>query len=309
MPRLTAALIAIAGILAGGLGVSLLNQPAPDTGAITAIVSDVLAKQEAPPAPIDKAGVEAIVADMLTEHDLALATTQPAEPTVAQIDPAKLNPMIENYLMSDPEILQRLSNALETKTRTAEADASRTAIASMKDVIFNDPNQVVLGNPDGDVTLVEMFDYNCSYCRSALPDLVNLLADDPELRVVLKEFPILSQGSLDAARVAVLVGKSDADYWTFHQALFTGRGQNDLDTALAAAKDVGLSPVNLQLELDSELVGKTIQNSYDIAKALNITGTPTYIIGNEVIPGAIGIDDLRSRIANMRACGQTQCEG
>ncbi|WDR03439.1 DsbA family protein [Devosia algicola] len=309
MPRLTAALIALAGILAGGLGVSLLNNPAPDTTAISAVVSDVLARQEAPPTPIDKAGVQAIVAEMLTEHDAASAAAVPAAPEVAEIDPDKLNPMIENYLMSDPEILQRLSNALETKTRTAEAEASRTAITSMKDVIFNDPNQVVLGNPDGDVTLVEMFDYNCSYCRSALPDLASLLADDANLRVVLKEFPILSQGSLDAARVAVLVGKSDADYWAFHQALFTGRGQNDLDTALAAAQDVGLSPVNLQLEMNSDLVGKTIQTSYDIAKALNITGTPTYIIGNEVIPGAIGLDDLRARIANMRACGETQCEG
>jgi protein-disulfide isomerase len=178
----------------------------------------------------------------------------------------------------------------------------------MRDKIFNDPGQVVLGNPDGDVTLVEFFDYNCGYCRNALPDLATLLAEDPNLRVVLKEFPILSNESIDAARVAVLVGESDVDYWTFHEALFTSRGQVDKSVALLAAADLGLSSVSLELDMNSEAVANKIQTSYEIAKALNITGTPTYIIGNEVIPGAIGIDELKTRIANMRECGETLCE-
>ena len=114
---------------------------------------------------------------------------------------------------------------------------------------------------------------------------------------------------LDAARVAVLVGESGADYWTFHETLFTSRGQVDKQVALAAAADLGLSPVSLELDMNSEPVAKTIQTSYEIARALNITGTPTYIIGNEIIPGAIGIEELRTRIANMRTCGETQCGG
>src|SRR5690606_20753675 len=105
---------------------------------------------------------------------------------------------------------------------------------------------------------------------------------------------------------AVLVGNSDVDYWSFHEALFTSRGQVDKQVALAAAADLGLSPVAIELDMGTDAVSRTIQTSYEIAKALNITGTPTYIIGNEIIPGAIGVDDLRSRIANMRACGETQ---
>jgi protein-disulfide isomerase len=294
MARLTLALVGLTGVLAGALGFSLVDraEPPADTATIRAIVDEALTAREAQLA--------------------AMAVPPPIEPVAveaAQVDPSVINPMIEDYLMSDPTILQRLSAALETQIRSAEREAATTAIASMRDVIFNDAGQVVLGNPQGDVTLVEMFDYNCGYCRNALPDLAALIAEDPNLRVVLKEFPILSNESIDAARIGVLVSQSDVDYWAFHEALFTSRGQVNKETALTAAADLGLSRVNLELQMEDEAVSKSIQTSYDIAQALNITGTPTYIIGNEVIPGAIGVDELRLRIENMRTCGQTECDG
>jgi protein-disulfide isomerase len=254
--------------------------------------------------------VQALIDEAITAYDAERQAAQAAMPQdVAAIDPETLNPLIESYLLSDPKILQRMSVALDTTLQAEERAQATGAIASMKEAIFNDPGQVVLGNPDGDVTLVEFFDYNCGYCRAALPDMAALLAEDPNLRVVLKEFPILSNESIDAARVAVLVGDADVDYWTFHEALFTSRGQVDKQVALAAAADLGLSPVSLELDMGTEAVSQKIQTSYEIARALNITGTPTYIIGNEIIPGAIGIDELRERIANMRKCGESQCEG
>lgn len=289
MSRVTLALVAVAGILAGALGYSTVNKPAPQT---------------------DTAAVQALIDDAISAYDARRVTEAAAAPQdVATIDADTLNPMIESYLMSDPKILQRMSVALDTTLQAEEREQATTAIASMQDAIFNDPDQVVLGNPEGDVTLVEFFDYNCGYCRAALPDMAALLAEDPNLRIVLKEFPILSNESIDAARVAVLVGKADVDYWTFHETLFTSRSQVDKQTALAAASDLGLSPVALELDMGTDAVAKAIQTSYEIARALNITGTPTYIIGNEIIPGAIGLDELRTRIANMRACGETQCEG
>lgn len=284
MSRVTLALVALVGILAGALGYSVLNKPAPQT--------------------TDTVAVRAIVDEALAARD---AAAQPQ--AVAAIDPAQLNPLIEQYLLSDPKILQRMSVALDSTLQAEQREQSTSAIATMRDKIFNDPDQVVLGNPKGDVTLVEFFDYNCGYCRSALPDLATLLAEDPNLRVVLKEFPILSNESIDAARVAVLVGKADVDYWTFHEALFSARGQVDKGAALTAASELGLSPVTLEMQMGEPRVSKAIQTSYEIAKALSITGTPTYIIGNEIIPGAIGLDELRSRIANMRACGEAQCQG
>ncbi|UJW86283.1 DsbA family protein [Devosia sp. SL43] len=289
MSRVTLALVALVGILAGALGYSTLNKPAPRT---------------------DEVAVQALINEAISTYDAKRLAEQAAAPVeeVAAVTQDMINPMIESFLMADPKILQRMSVALDTTIRAEEQAAATTAIASMQDAIFNDPKQVVVGNPDGDVTLVEFFDYNCGYCRSALPDLATLLAEDPNLRVVLKEFPILSNESIDAARIAVLVGDADVDYWAFHEALFTSRSQVDKQVALDAAAELGLSPVTLELDMGTEAVSETIQTSYEIAKALNITGTPTYIIGNEIIPGAIGLDELRARIANMRACGKTECE-
>lgn len=287
MSRVTLALVAVSGILAGALGYSVFNQPKPQT---------------------DTVAVQALIDKAITDYDAARPAPEAAPAQdVAEIDPAVLNPMIESYLMGDPKILQRMSVALDTTMQAEARETASTAIASMSDKIFNDPGQVVLGNPDGDVTLVEFFDYNCGYCRNALPDLATLLAEDTNLRVILKEFPILSNESIDAARVAVLVGDADVDYWTFHETLFTSRGKVDKKVALDAAADLGLSPVALELDMGTEAVSRKIQTSYEIAKALNITGTPTYIIGNEIIPGAIGVDELKTRIANMRECGETTC--
>ena len=287
MSRVTLVLVALVGVLAGGLGYSFIARPAaPQT---------------------DTATVQAMIEQAISAYDAKRIAEQPIQ--AAALDADAVNPLIESYLMSDPKILQRMSVALDQTLQFEERTAATSAIASMKDEIFNDPKQIVVGNPQGDVTLVEFFDYNCSYCRAALPDLAALIAEDTNLRVVLKEFPILSNESIDAARVGVLVGESQADYWSFHEALFTSRGQVDKQVALAAAEDLGLSPVSLELEMGTPKVSETIQTSYNIAKALNITGTPTYIIGNEVIPGAIGIDELKGRIANMRACGETQCGG
>lgn len=287
MSRLTLVLVAAVGVLGGALGYALLNQPEPQTDAVA---------------------VRAIVEEMLTARD-ALAAAQEVEAPVdaAVIDPAVLNPMIENYLLSDPKLLQRMSVALEDSLRGEEQAKAQAAIASMQDEIFNGPGQIVLGNPEGDVTLVEFFDYNCGYCRNAVPDMATLLAEDPDLRIILKEFPILSNESIDAARVGVLVGETDADYWSFHEALFSARGKVDKAAALAAAQELGLSPVSLEIQMGDERVAKAIQSSYAIAQALGISGTPTYIIGNEIIPGAIGVEGLRERIANMRACGETVC--
>ncbi|WP_052731967.1 DsbA family protein [Devosia geojensis] len=284
MSRLTLAVIALVGAIAGGAAVYALK-PAPEP------VTDV-------------AAVRAIVEDVLAERQAA----EPVETASAEIDPNEINPMIENYLMGDPTILQRLSSALDTQLRAEERSKARTALASVEADIYDAEGHVVLGNPQGDVTLVELFDYNCGYCRQALPHLAQLIAEDPNLRVILKEFPILSQESIEAARIGVLVAEADVDYWDFHETLFTSRGQVNKETALAAAEALGLSRVSLELDMNTERVASVIQNSYEIARALNITGTPTYIIGDEIIPGAIGVEELRQRIENVRECGSAQCE-
>lgn len=283
MNRLSFGLVLIVGILAGGLGVSLLDRG---------------------PAPLATNDVRGIVTEMLDADKMAMAPAASAE-----LDPVQLNAMIENYLMGDPAILERMTSKLSAAKAVAKREAQAKLIAANYKAIYEESGDVVLGNPEGDVTLVEMFDYNCGYCRQAVPDMAALIAEDPNLKVILKEFPILSDGSVEAARVAVLVAENDKlDYWTFHQQLFATRGQVGVDAALRAAEAVGGNRVSMMLEMNTTRAGEPIKASYALAQALDISGTPTYIIGSELIPGAVGIDSLRTKIANMRACGDTVCD-
>ena len=300
VPRLTLLLIALVAILGFGVAyIAVRPMPAGLTEAqVRGIVSDAIAEEAG---PLTDESVQQLVAAAIAEREAARPQSQ------AQLDPDVLNPMIEDYLLSNPRILQRVSVAPDAELQAAEAEQARAAIATMQEAIYEDPDHVVLGNPEGDVTLVEMFDYNCGYCRQAVPDLATLIAEDPNLKVILKEFPILSQGSMEAARVAVAVAQSGGDYWQFHQKLFTSRGQIDGAVALAAAQDLGMSRVNLELQANDAATEEIINRSYEIARGLNVSGTPTYIIGDEIIPGAIGLDALRQRIASMRECGKTRC--
>jgi protein-disulfide isomerase len=194
-----------------------------------------------------------------------------------------------------------------TKKAAQRAEQAKL-IAANYSAIYDDAGNVILGNPQGDVTLVEMFDYNCGYCRGAVPDMAALIAEDPNLKVILKEFPILSDGSVEAAKVAVLVNEDhQLDYWAFHQKLFSTRGQVDANAALSAAEAVGGNRVTMMIDMNKASIGDTLQKSYQLAEALNVSGTPTYIIGDELIPGAIGLEALKKKIASVRECGSTIC--
>lgn len=262
---------------------------------------------------ISEASVRTIISEMLAEQKAQDAQQDaPVQSTNVNTAPVLssdlLNPMIEEYLMGNPKILQRVSTALQEQLRVEELDEAKLSLASYQSEIYDEPGDVVLGNPDGDVTLIEFFDYNCGFCRRAMPDMAQLLEEDLNLRIILKEFPILSENSVEAARVAVAVANTpDSDYWAFHELLFTARGQISGETALAAAKQLGMNPISLELDMQSDATTSILQRNYALAQNLNITGTPAYIIGDEIIPGAVGVDALRSNIANMRECGSTIC--
>ncbi len=302
MSRITVLLVLILGLVAGGVGVATFR-PAVTEAQVREIAQSVVASVPQP-ASLDRSAVETIVADFIASQP---RQNTPGDLKVAELDPGKLNPMIESYLMENPSILQRVSERLQQEVVAKRKAETRTQLAALSSEIYDAPGQIVLGNPEGDVTLVEMFDYNCGYCRQALPNLVALIDEDPNLRVILKEFPILSQGSAEAARVAVQVSEAGVDYWTFHETLFTSPGQVDKAVALKAASELGLNPITLEMGMNTPSVSAVLEASYKIAETLNITGTPTYIIGDEIIPGAVDIDQLRGRIANMRACGSTDC--
>src|SRR5215510_12061268 len=164
----------------------------------------------------------------------------------------EIGKIVKEYLLQHPEVLQEAMAELEKRQQVAEAEKARSAIKNHSDAIFNSPRQVTLGNPQGDVTFVEFFDYNCGYCKRALEDMMTLMGKDPKLKVVLKEFPVLGPGSVEAAQVAVAVrmqDKTGEKYLQFHQKLLGGRGQADKARALAAARDVGLDMAQLEKDM------------------------------------------------------------
>ncbi len=209
-------------------------------------------------------------------------------------------------LAGDSQTTSAAANAGATVAPQAPAktpDERSAAVASNAGQLFSSPHQVTLGDPDGKVTLVEFFDYNCGYCKRALPDMLTLLKDDPKLKVVLKEFPILGPGSVEAARVAIAVRMQDPGgqkYLAFHQDLLGSPGPASKDKALAAAKDQGFDMARLQQDMASDEVSATLAEDMKLAGALGITGTPGYVVGNKVVIGAVGLDNLKDQIDSAR---------
>src|SRR3954468_18777085 len=217
--------------------------------------------------------------------------------------------IIKNYLVTHPEVLEEAMAELTKRQAAAETQKHEASVAQNADAIFNSPRGVVLGNKDGDVTFVEFFDYNCGYCKRAMADMLDLMKGDPKLKVVLKEFPVLSQGSVEAAQVAVAVRMQDPGgkkYLDFHQKLLGGKGQADKARAMAAAKEAGLDRSRLDKDLASPEIRATLEENFKLAEAMGMNGTPSYVIGKQVVVGAVGVDALREKIGVAR-CGKATC--
>jgi protein-disulfide isomerase len=215
----------------------------------------------------------------------------------------EIEKIIREYLLKHPEVLQDAMAELEKKQQVAESEKARSAIKTHSEALFNSPRQVTLGNPQGDVTFVEFFDYNCGYCKRALNDMTVLMGKDAKLKVVLKEFPVLGPSSVEAAQVGVAVrmqDKSGKKYLEFHQKMLTGRGQADKARALAVAKEIGLDMARIEKDLKSDEIAATLQESAKLAEALGLNGTPSYVIGNDVVIGAVGLTALGQKIEAAR---------
>jgi len=231
--------------------------------------------------------------------------------------PDEVGAMVRDYVAKHPDLFRDvLTDALKQQPAISPAPGAvanapplamvdpSVAIRKDADSLFKSKHQVTLGNPDGDVTLVEFFDYNCGFCKGALPAMLSLIGDDPKLRIVLKEWPILGPGSIEAAHVAVAVRMQDPGgekYLAFHRKLLGDPGLADNSKALGAAAAAGLDMARLQRDMDSDEVATTLSEDSTLAADLGITGTPGYVIGNTVVPGAIGLAALQDQIATARS--------
>jgi protein-disulfide isomerase len=222
---------------------------------------------------------------------------------------SEIETIVREYLISHPEVLQDAMAELEKRQNAAVAEKGKAAVKQYSQALFMSPRQVTLGNHNGDVTFVEFFDYNCGYCKHAMADMLDLLKTDPKLKVVLKEFPVLGPGSVEAAQVAVAARMQDPGgkkYLDFHQKLLGGRGQADKAHAMAAAKDAGFDMARIEKDINSPEVRATIEENFKLAEEMGMNGTPSYVIGKQVVVGAVGLEGLKEKIGIAR-CGKATC--
>jgi protein-disulfide isomerase len=257
---------------------------------------------------MNRAEIEAMVKDLVATSKPAPQASMAANDAAAQTElsddeRAEVEATIRNYLIAKPEIIRDAINELQRKEDEAARAAQASIIKDNNATLFDSANEVVLGNPKGDVTLVEFFDYNCGYCRRAHADMKLLIEEDPNLRIVLKEFPILGEGSVAAAQVAVAVLLTAPDkYAAFHDMLISEKGQVDGAKALSIAQDLGLDPEALKVKASSDEAKANITEVRDLAAKLDLTGTPSYATKLKVVVGAVGFDALKQEIQAVRDC-------
>jgi protein-disulfide isomerase len=227
-------------------------------------------------------------------------SAQDAQPPFDATQSEAIEALVRQYILEHPEVVVEALHRYEQQQQAAEAERQAAAIVALADQLSADPRDPVIGNPDGDVTLVEFFDYRCGYCKRMTGTLAQLIEEDPQLRVVMKEFPILSQESVEGARAAIAALRQ-GKYEAFHFALMEGGGGLSEMEILAIADSVGLDSAQLQSDMQDPEIEAVLRGNHALAERIGITGTPAFIVGNTLIPGAVSLEDLRAKIAAARA--------
>lgn len=222
----------------------------------------------------------ALLGSMLTFNSVA------AE--MSKTEQANIEKIVHQYLVSHPEILIEMSNALRAKQETQQADTDKNLLQQHANQIFKQVDDPVTGNPQGTLTVVEFVDYNCGYCKRSAPLIQELLKKDKEIRYIYKEFPILSDTSVYASKAALAVNALEpAKYEAFHNALMAYPGAlKSNDDVMNVAKKQGLDWSKIVTKINDPAIDKKIATNHAIAQTLNITGTPAFIIGDQLLRGA-----------------------
>lgn len=209
--------------------------------------------------------------------------------------------IIEEYLIENPEILIRAMDAFRAKQERNDNERMTRILTRLDKDLRHNPASPLTGNPDGDVTVVEFFDYRCPYCKQVLPTIKKLLEADKNVRFVFKEFPILGPESVIAAQAAVAVWKFAPDkYMDFHSAIMGGRGKITEAKVFSLAEDAGLDPDKLRQWIRDPAVNEELAKNAGIADKLKITGTPAFIVGNQIIRGAADLETMRLLVSKAR---------
>ncbi len=297
-PSSRAPLIALAGLALVG---ALIMRTTPQGPIDPMLPSDRAMIADAQTASTTAAGAGAVAAPAI-----ATASTVPSSlPSSFSAEQRReFEALIKDYLLRNPEVMIEVQANLEAKMEKINADKMAISLKENAKEIFQSPTAPVAGNPKGDVTIVEFFDYNCGYCKKALPDLANVMQSDKNVRVVLKEFPILSKGSEEAAKIA-LAAKMQGKYWEFHLAMLGMQGQANEASALKIAEKVGIDMTKLKKDMASADVKKEIDDTRALAQKMGISGTPHFLVGDKVVAGAPEnlAEVLATNVSDVRKAG------
>ncbi len=252
------------------------------------------------------ATVTLAVAAMIIVAPAGLAPAQqqsrPALSDMTETEREALRTEIRAYLLEYPEVIMEAINILEARRKADTQQADAALIAANSEQLYNDPNSWVGGNPDGDVTLVEFSDYRCGFCKKAHPEVQELLQRDPNIRMVVKEFPILGPDSMAAARMAqAALDVNPANFEALNDALMRFEGQLTESTAYQIASSVGYDIATLKERAASAEIEARIGDNYALARALNLQGTPSFILGTQIIRGYVPTDQMQAAVAEARA--------
>ncbi|EBA13493.1 DsbA family protein [Roseobacter sp. CCS2] len=231
---------------------------------------------------------------------VALMTLLPFGAVAQELSEDQIKALALEAIRENPEIIAEALSVLREERNVAEAAAQAEALVRQRAALESDPNAPFVGNADSETVVVEFFDYNCPYCKRAADNVKALIAADDDLRIVYREWPILGDGSEFAARAA-LAARAQGKYEDMHWGLMEMRGRAEEASVLALARSVGLDVDQLVADMQSEEVNSHLATSQQLARTLGFTGTPAFVIGDALVPGAVPLSDLQGLIADARA--------
>ena len=209
-----------------------------------------------------------------------------------------LEKKVLEIIRNNPEIIMEAIKILQAREAQFKQEQVDQNIKTSKQWLKDDKNAPVLGNPNGEITIVEFFDYNCGYCRRAFKTIMSLIEDNNSIKVVMRELPILGDASVFTAK-ASLAAQNQKKYKEFHIALMDNRGRNTEKSVLKIAKQIGLNIDQLKLDMNSSFVLTHIEESKKLSQSLGINGTPAFVFGNEIVPGALDLQTMKDLVLKM----------
>ena len=224
-----------------------------------------------------------------------------AKKTMNDTERKEVESVVQEFIMKNPEVIMRAIQSYQIKLEAEKQKKIKKELASLNTKLNQNPGSPVVGNPNGDITIVEFFDYRCGYCKRVFPAIQELLKKDGNIRYVLKELPMLGPDSVFASQAALAVWNTNPEkYISFHAALMTSRGKLNKEKVLKIASDLALDTKALGKNINNKSVIEELNMNMQLSERLSISGTPAFIVGDQLSPGALSLEELKEMVALAR---------